>query len=282
MQIKWVKQIASALLHLRYACRTFYSDLRPDNVLLNCTESGVLEEDIVLIDFEQRGNWYEWCAPEIRYRMYVEHIRNHTAITNRQTAASDAARTLVRVFDQIGSTSGSLNKDSIIQGLNPSLTSRNIPWYSLTEADQLRLSQIYRQRQRSQLNGSAMPGADDQDAMDVDVSHHCTLARNHSNSLYLFKPLFVIGSASATKSKKPQSERRSARPSTKAGPSAANRSRGGATSASSRTRVKTAYVEDADDDSVSFMTRPYLLFSSVLTTASRGLKYIRERPLEHR
>ncbi|RDW93322.1 uncharacterized protein DSM5745_00644 [Aspergillus mulundensis] len=68
VKLRWCRQVASALAHL-HEHGAFYSDLRPDNVLLDA------EENAVLCDFEQRGNWYEWCAPEIRYRQYAENIR---------------------------------------------------------------------------------------------------------------------------------------------------------------------------------------------------------------
>ncbi|KAL4871743.1 hypothetical protein BDV12DRAFT_19009 [Aspergillus spectabilis] len=69
VKLRWCRQVASALAHLQEMGR-FYSDLRPDNVLLDS------EDNAVLCDFEQRGNWYEWCAPEVLYRQYAENIRN--------------------------------------------------------------------------------------------------------------------------------------------------------------------------------------------------------------
>lgn len=68
IRLRWCRQVASALAHI-HETGTFYSDLRPDNVLLDC------EDNAVLCDFEQRGNWYEWCAPEVLYRQYAESIR---------------------------------------------------------------------------------------------------------------------------------------------------------------------------------------------------------------
>ncbi|KAL4941731.1 hypothetical protein BDV06DRAFT_177246 [Aspergillus oleicola] len=68
IKLRWCRQVASALAHIHQA-GGFYSDLRPDNVLLDA------EENAVLCDFEQRGNWYEWCAPEVLYRQYAENIR---------------------------------------------------------------------------------------------------------------------------------------------------------------------------------------------------------------
>ncbi|KAL2821115.1 kinase-like domain-containing protein [Aspergillus granulosus] len=69
LKLRWGRQVASALVHLNRA-GTFYSDLRPDNVLVDS------EENVILCDFEQRGNWYEWCAPEVLYRQYAENIRS--------------------------------------------------------------------------------------------------------------------------------------------------------------------------------------------------------------
>ncbi|KAK5449279.1 hypothetical protein LTS15_008821 [Exophiala xenobiotica] len=74
-QIKWSRQIASALEHIYRTRQTFYSDLRPDNVLLKHCPSDPSAEDATLIDFEQRGNWYEWCPPEILYRMYLDKLQ---------------------------------------------------------------------------------------------------------------------------------------------------------------------------------------------------------------
>ncbi|KAL4736164.1 hypothetical protein BDV11DRAFT_20942 [Aspergillus similis] len=68
VKLRWCRQVASALTHL-HEMGTFYSDLRPDNVLLDA------EENAVLCDFEQRGNWYEWSPPEVLYRQYAENIR---------------------------------------------------------------------------------------------------------------------------------------------------------------------------------------------------------------
>ncbi|KAL4749947.1 hypothetical protein BDW72DRAFT_121443 [Aspergillus terricola var. indicus] len=68
VKLRWCRQVASALTHL-HDMGTFYSDLRPDNVLLDS------EENAVLCDFEQRGNWYEWSPPEVLYRQYAENIR---------------------------------------------------------------------------------------------------------------------------------------------------------------------------------------------------------------
>ncbi|KAI1506265.1 hypothetical protein F5X99DRAFT_128942 [Biscogniauxia marginata] len=75
-KLHWCRQVISALVHIKEKCNTFFSDLRPDNVLLD--DAGG-HERLLLCDFEQRGNWHEWSAPEVYYRQYVENIRAELA-----------------------------------------------------------------------------------------------------------------------------------------------------------------------------------------------------------
>lgn len=65
-KIKWSLQLTSALIHLRTIPGMFYPDLRLDNLVL--TESG----NLVMVDFEQRGVWCEFAAPEVNA---IEYIR---------------------------------------------------------------------------------------------------------------------------------------------------------------------------------------------------------------
>ena len=64
-QVRWSLNITSALLHLHQKCHLFYPDLRLDNVVLS--EAG----DAVLVDFEQRGVWCEFSAPEVNFIEYM-------------------------------------------------------------------------------------------------------------------------------------------------------------------------------------------------------------------
>ncbi|EHK24821.1 uncharacterized protein TRIVIDRAFT_208624 [Trichoderma virens Gv29-8] len=63
---KWSVQLASALVHLRETTGIFYPDLRLENIVLS--GSG----DVVMVDFEQRGVWCEFAAPEVNA---IEYIR---------------------------------------------------------------------------------------------------------------------------------------------------------------------------------------------------------------
>lgn len=64
-ETRWSIQLASALLHLRQTSTIYYPDLRLDNIVLS--ETG----DAVMVDFEQRGVWCEFAAPEVNALEYV-------------------------------------------------------------------------------------------------------------------------------------------------------------------------------------------------------------------
>lgn len=58
-ETRWCMQIASALDHFRRTRKTYCSDIRLDNVLLSDTD------ELVMVDFEQRGVWFEFAPPEV-------------------------------------------------------------------------------------------------------------------------------------------------------------------------------------------------------------------------
>ncbi|KAI5466068.1 hypothetical protein BGZ63DRAFT_400486 [Mariannaea sp. PMI_226] len=64
-ETKWAIQLASALVHLRGTSKIFYPDLRLDNIVLSASR------DVVMVDFEQRGVWCEFAAPEVNALEYV-------------------------------------------------------------------------------------------------------------------------------------------------------------------------------------------------------------------
>lgn len=63
-QLRWARELTSALVHIRSHGR-YYSDLRLDNILLSNTD------DLVLVDFEQRGVWCSFSAPEVSCLDYI-------------------------------------------------------------------------------------------------------------------------------------------------------------------------------------------------------------------
>ncbi|KAK7425645.1 hypothetical protein QQZ08_007861 [Neonectria magnoliae] len=64
-ETKWSLQIASALVHLRGTSDIFYPDLRLDNIVLSSSRNAIM------VDFEQRGVWCEFAAPEVNALEYV-------------------------------------------------------------------------------------------------------------------------------------------------------------------------------------------------------------------
>lgn len=68
LQLKWAQQLTGALRHLRQISTAYYPDLRLDNIVLS--EGG----DAVMIDFEQRGVWCEFAAPEVNAMEYMRLI----------------------------------------------------------------------------------------------------------------------------------------------------------------------------------------------------------------
>jgi hypothetical protein len=123
-RLRWCYQITSALAHVYEKGGTFYSDLRPDNVLLASTtslECDVLDR-VILCDFEQRGNWYEWCAPEILHHMYAENIRS--TATSQKIVLLDRWQRVV---------------ESYAQGKQPpmnAIEAKNRAWFSLSRQSQ--------------------------------------------------------------------------------------------------------------------------------------------------
>ncbi|CAM1506908.1 Fc.00g065490.m01.CDS01 [Cosmosporella sp. VM-42] len=64
-ETRWSIQLASALCHLRETTTIYYPDLRLDNIVLSSNR------DAVMVDFEQRGVWCEFAAPEVNALEYV-------------------------------------------------------------------------------------------------------------------------------------------------------------------------------------------------------------------
>ena len=89
-RVRWSRQITSALLHIH--TRTvagYHADLKPDNVML--TAGG----DAVLVDFEQRGGWVSWIAPEVCCIWYLVLLARHAAFSSE--VAGRYARALQRL-----------------------------------------------------------------------------------------------------------------------------------------------------------------------------------------
>ena len=61
-QIRWAQEITTALLHVRATAGQFYSDLKMDSILLSSDDD---KETVILADFEQSRNLWNWAPPEV-------------------------------------------------------------------------------------------------------------------------------------------------------------------------------------------------------------------------
>lgn len=110
------------MVHTNLSAGLFLSDLRPDNVLLEEKDN---ESFLILCDFEQRGNWHEWCPPEILYPQYVENLRKEVGGFEGQVAPWDE---LIALYNR-----ASLPK--VREGCGK-VADSNWPWFVLTSEQQ--------------------------------------------------------------------------------------------------------------------------------------------------
>lgn len=80
-QFKWALQIVSSLIHLNDSAKIFYPDLRPENLLLD------KDNNIVVVDFEQRGGWHPCGPPEVCYLKYLQTLCTPTTTPATHPAA---------------------------------------------------------------------------------------------------------------------------------------------------------------------------------------------------
>ncbi|KAK3693745.1 hypothetical protein B0T22DRAFT_49134 [Podospora appendiculata] len=131
-QLKWATQLTSAVLHVRERGGIFYPDLRLDNIVLS--ESG----DVVMVDFEQRGVWCEFAAPEVNALEY-------TRILATGESVEDEAETIIP--DEVrGRFAAILTRElpdwDVIQSCEDYVPmpegygSYNIPWLCLSPTEQ--------------------------------------------------------------------------------------------------------------------------------------------------
>ncbi|KOS16694.1 hypothetical protein ESCO_004865 [Escovopsis weberi] len=118
---RWSLQLASALVHLRETAGVFYPDLRLDNIVLSRAR------DVVMVDFEQRGVWCEFAAPEVNAIEYVRLLATDDEIPDhvRERYAAILARMLPG-WEDLG------------HGEEYAWPSRgyNVPWACLTPREQ--------------------------------------------------------------------------------------------------------------------------------------------------
>jgi hypothetical protein len=81
-RLRWATQITSALLHLNDSTHgpTFYTTLKPENVVMSPSSSNPAILNALLIDFEQRLGPPCWNPPEINYIAYIATLASTSSV----------------------------------------------------------------------------------------------------------------------------------------------------------------------------------------------------------
>ncbi|KAI1447688.1 hypothetical protein F5Y02DRAFT_407292 [Annulohypoxylon stygium] len=124
-QLKWSIQLTKALEHLTRS-GTYYPDLRLDNIVLS--ESF----NIVMVDFEQRGVWCEFSAPEVNA---IEYIR---LIATDECVPESVREKYRSVLQDLVPSYESLDDERYTNPEN----GFNLPWIALSAAEQ-EVAEVY-------------------------------------------------------------------------------------------------------------------------------------------
>lgn len=133
LQLKWATQLASAVLHIRERGRMFYPDLRLDNIVLSAAG------DIVMVDFEQRGVWCEFAAPEINALEYTRILASDDSCDGSEaepTIPEETRRHFATILSRLLPGWESLQAHEEYSPLPHGYSSYNIPWLCLDETEQ--------------------------------------------------------------------------------------------------------------------------------------------------
>ena len=130
-QLKWALQLTSAVLHVRNQGRIFYPDFRLDNIVLS--ESW----DAIMIDFEQRGVWCEFAAPEVNAVDYIRILATDVPESERDARIPDATLNRYReILSEVLPDWEAVHESDSIAELPDEYNAYNITWLSLSEAEQ--------------------------------------------------------------------------------------------------------------------------------------------------
>jgi hypothetical protein len=125
--LKWARQITVALVHLHEANAMFYPDLRVENMVLS------RDDNIVMVDFEQRGVWCEFSAPEVNFLDYMLLISRSDRVPEqtRERMEKRIRQLLPYDLDRLESA-----------GYDETLPAFNVAWLCLNETEQ-EMAEVY-------------------------------------------------------------------------------------------------------------------------------------------
>jgi serine/threonine protein kinase len=133
-QLKWAAQLTSAISHIRERGGMFYPDLRLDNILLSASQ------DIIMVDFEQRGVWCEFAAPEVNAVEYVRLLASDELEDGGPTPSSISGETrthFAAILNRLLPDWDTLQACEDYSSHRPhDYANYNIPWLALDETEQ--------------------------------------------------------------------------------------------------------------------------------------------------
>ena len=127
-QLKWAIQITAGLVHVREQGKRYYPDLRLDNVVVS--KAG----DAILVDFEQRGVWCEFSAPEINAIEYIRILATDTPDKTDDSDGDDKIR--ARFVDMLTRCLPDWEQLQAREEYTNPPEGYNIPWLCLSPREQ--------------------------------------------------------------------------------------------------------------------------------------------------
>ncbi|PHH70272.1 hypothetical protein CDD82_7235 [Ophiocordyceps australis] len=123
-KLNWSCQLVSALQHLRHKATVFYPDLRLENIVLS--DAG----HVVMVDFEQRGVWCEFAAPEVNAIEYMRLLAVDDKIDAR------IRQRYARLLDKILPKWEAMVENEGYATSPPPSDNYNVPWSCLSPTEQ--------------------------------------------------------------------------------------------------------------------------------------------------
>jgi len=130
-QVRWALQLTSAVLHVRERGRMFYPDLRLDNILLSDSHN------LVMVDFEQRGVWCEFAAPEVNMVEYVRILASDELDESNVAVPEEIRTRFAAILTRLLPDWEALQASEEYSSPRPhGYANYNIPWLALDDTEQ--------------------------------------------------------------------------------------------------------------------------------------------------
>ncbi|KAK4144724.1 uncharacterized protein C8A04DRAFT_27446 [Dichotomopilus funicola] len=130
-QLRWARQLTSAVLHVHTHGKMFYPDLRLDNILFSASQS------IIMVDFEQRGVWCEFASPEVNAIEYMRILASDPADETAGAIPENVRGHFAAIVNRLLPDWGTLQSREDYATPRPNgYSNYNIPWLALDATEQ--------------------------------------------------------------------------------------------------------------------------------------------------